>query len=225
MIFWSWLSQSLVNKTHVSRLCSLAGCLWGLIQLPLTSAKDPYLKPKESSEQARSQKQDVRWCHAFIFVINETKRFYYPQNSIGWKAVCGEDVLWLQVQRWQTCRVLLLLRKKILPILFDKIKLMPQGNFAKCTIYLNAFFWNSIVDPCGIWPELGPSMDFAYSRQQTDTHNFLICEVHKQRMTKVLHSGGTVLLSAIRIASGPTLCDSQLVSLFSQFCLDLVPQV
>lgn len=76
---------------------------------------------------------------------NETKRFYNLYNSTSWKAIHEEDAFGLQIQCWETCMVLLL-KKKILPIfLINKIQPTPQGNFAKGTIYLNAFFWNSTV--------------------------------------------------------------------------------
>jgi len=48
-----------------------------------------------------------------MFFTNETKRFYYLYNSIGWKAVREEDAFWLHVQSWETHMVLLLLKKKI----------------------------------------------------------------------------------------------------------------
>lgn len=107
---------------------------------PIDVSKRSLSKAQRNQEQGWSSKQTGCWCHALVFLTNETKRFHYLYNSTGWKAVCGEEAFWLQivVRNWHGTSAVK--QDNISWLLITKIKLMPGGNFAKCTIYLNATF-------------------------------------------------------------------------------------
>lgn len=143
LIMTEWITCKL--DTHL-KIFNPAGCLWGFIQLSLTSAKDPYLKdlkPKETSEQVWSQKQAV--CSCFYVLYKWDKKILQSVQFNWLKSNPWRGCLWGSNTMLRNLHGTAIKEENITYFLINKIQPMPQGNYAKHKIYLNAFFWNSIV--------------------------------------------------------------------------------
>lgn len=148
-----WITGKLGTHLKIFRLC------WRSYVAPTDVSKRSLSKAQRNQQTSTVSKASCLLMPCFYGLYKWDKKILlYVQFN------------WLKSSMWKGCllasntmvrnlHVLLLWTKKILPVfLIYKTKLMPQGNFAKCTIYINAFFWNSTVHnwaPVWILPILG----------------------------------------------------------------------